>query len=57
MPTSIWDKYKNIDEDPNNNNNPKIKTYKAKIIIKQIISEDKKEYYKIKGRIEKLKKN
>ena len=56
MPYTIWEKYKNIDEDPNNNNNPKIKTYKAKIIIKEIISEDKKEYYKIKGRLEKLKK-
>ena len=59
MPSStIWSKYKKIEEDPNNNNNSKIKTYKAKIepIIKEIIPEDKKEYYIIKERLEKLKK-
>ena len=57
MTSSIWDRYQKIKDDPNNDNNPKIKTYKVKIepIIKEIIPENEKEYYKIKGRLEKLK--
>ena len=51
---SIWEKYQKIIEIDSNS---KIKTYKAKIepIIKEIIPEDKKDYYKILKRIEKIK--
>ena len=52
---SIWEKYQKIEE---LNSNSKIKTYKAKIepIILEIIPEDKNEYYKIKGRLEIIKR-
>ena len=30
MPTTIWNKYQKIEEDPNNIKNSKIKTYKKK---------------------------
>ena len=52
---SIWEKYQKIEE---MNSNSKIKTYKAKIepIIIEIIPEDKNDYYRIKGRLEIIKK-
>jgi len=52
---SIWEKYQKIEE---MDSNSKIKTYKAKIepIIIEIIPEDKNDYYRIKGRIEIIKK-
>ena len=55
MPTSIWDKYQKIEEIKSES---KIKTYKAKIepIIKEIIPEDKKDYYRIKERLEIIKR-
>ena len=58
MPTSIWDKYQKIEEIKSESKIKTIKTYKAKIepIIKEIIFQDKKEYYKIKRRIEIIKK-
>ena len=51
---SIWEKYQKIEE---MDSNSKIKTYKAKIepIIKEIIPEDKKDYYRIKERSEIIK--
>ena len=51
---SIWEKYQKIVEIDSNS---KIKTYKAKIepIIKEIIPEDKKEYYRILKKLEKIK--
>ena len=54
MPNTIWDKYQKIEEIDSNS---KIKTYKAKIepIIKEIIPEDKKEYFRIKKRLEIIK--
>ena len=54
MPSTIWDKYQKLDQISSNS---KIKTYKAKMepIIKEIIPEDKIEYDRIKGRLEKLK--
>jgi len=55
MPSKIWDKYKKIKEVESNNS--KIKTYIASIepIIKEIIFENKNDYYIIKERLEKLK--
>ena len=52
---SIWEKYQKIEE---LNSNSKIKTYKAKIepIIIEIIPEDKNDFYKIKGRLEIIKR-
>ena len=52
---SIWEKYQKIEE---MDSNSKIKTYKAKIepIIKEIIPEDEKDYFKIKGRLENIKR-
>ena len=53
---SIWEKYQKIEEIESN---PKIKTYKAKIepIIKEIIPKDKEEHYRIKIKLDKIKKN
>ena len=52
---SIWEKYQKIELIENKS---RIKTYSAKIetIIKEIIPEDKKDYYRIKGRLAKIKK-
>jgi len=52
---SIWDKYQKIEE---LDSNSRIKTYKAKIepIIKEIIPEDEKHYFKIKERLKNIKK-
>ena len=51
---SIWEKYQKIEE---LDSNLKIKTYKAKIepIIKEIIPEDKKDYYRKIGILETIK--
>ena len=53
---SIWEKYQKIEE---TDSNSKIKTYKAKIepIIKEIIPEDKKDYFRIKDKLELIEKN
>jgi len=53
---SIWEKYQKIEEIDSNS---KIKTYKAKIepIIKEIIPKDVEDYFKIKERLENIKKN
>ena len=52
---SIWEKYQKIEEI---DSNLKIKTYKAKIepIIKEIIPEDRNDYYKIKEKLEIIEK-
>ena len=52
---SIWEKYQKIEEIDSNS---KIKTYKAKIepIIKEIIPEDRNDYYKIKEKLEIIEK-
>ena len=55
MPTKIWNKYKRIKEIESNNS--KIKTYIASIqpIVKEIIPNNKDDYYIINERLEKLK--
>ena len=55
MPSKIWDKYKRIKEIESNNS--KIKTYIASIrpIVKEIIPNNKDDYYIIRERLEKLK--
>ena len=52
---SIWEKYQKIKE---MDSNSKIKTYIAKIepIIKEIMPEDEKDYYRMKGRLEIIEK-
>ena len=53
---SIWGKYQKIEL---MDSNSKIKTYKAKIepIIKEIIPEDKEDFFRIKERLEFIEKN
>ena len=53
---SIWERYQKIEEIDSNS---KIKTYKVKIesIMKEIIPEDEKDYYRIKERLEIIKEN
>ena len=55
MPTKIWNKYKRIKEIESNNS--KIKTYIASIqpIVKEIIPNNKDDYYIINERLKKIK--